>query len=64
MWHFKDKENGIEITGTRQQLKEQLNIFIVGFGDGDDYYEEIADVWDDRHWAIIVREYKLVGNDD
>ena len=64
MWHFFDKENNTEIVGTRQQLKEQLNIFIVGFGDGDDYYEEIADVWDDRHWRRIVEEYNLVGNDD
>ena len=62
MWHFKDKD--FEVHGTRQQLKEQLNIFIVGFGDGDDYYEEIADVWDNKHWKQICKDYGIWGNDD
>ena len=64
MWHFIDKENGIEISGTRQQLKEQLNIFMVGFGEGDDYYEEIADIYDERHWKRICKDYGIWGNDD
>lgn len=34
MWHFFN--NDFEVYGTRQELKEQLNIFMVGFGDGDD----------------------------
>lgn len=63
MWHFFDKENNTEIVGTRQELKEQLNIFMVGFGEGDDYYEEIADVWDNKHWRRIVEEYHLTGED-
>lgn len=29
MWHFKDGD--FEVHGTRQELKEQLNIFMVGF---------------------------------
>ena len=63
MWHFFDKENNTEIVGTRQELKEQLNIFMVGFGEGDDYYEEIADVWDNKHLRRIVEEYHLTGED-
>lgn len=64
MWHFKDEKEGIEIVGTRQDIKEQLNIFMVGFEDENgEYYEEIADVWDDRHWRRIVEEYNLVGED-
>lgn len=64
MWHFFDKKEGIEIVGTRQDIKEQLNIFMVGFEDENgEYYEEIADVWDDRHWRRIVEEYNLVGED-
>ena len=63
MWHFFDKENNTEIVGTRQELKEQLNIFMVGFGEGDDYYEEIADVWDNIHWRRIIEEYHLTGED-
>ena len=62
MWHFKDKENGIEITGTREEIKEQLNINVVYFEDRDE--EELFDPYQPSHWAIIVREYNLVGNDD
>ena len=63
MWYYKNEAEGIEIIGSRQEIKEQLNIFVVGFGDGDDYYEEIADVWDDRHWQRIVEENHLTGED-
>lgn len=62
MWHFKDKD--FEVNGTRQELKEKLNIFIVGFGEGDDYYEEIADIYNERHWKRICEEYGIWGNDD
>lgn len=59
MWHFVDKENGIDITGTRQELKEQLNIFTIEI-DGS---ESFVNVWDDRHWAIIVKEFGITGDD-
>lgn len=62
MWHFKDKD--FEVHGTRQELKEQLNIFMVGFGEGDDYYEEIADIYDERHWKRICEDFGIWGNDD
>lgn len=61
MWHFKDKD--FEVHGTRQELKEQLNIFMVGFGEGDDYYEEIADIYDERHWKRICEENGISGED-
>ena len=61
MWHFKN--NDFEVHGTRQQLKEQLNIFMVGFGEGDDYYEEIADIYDEHHWKRICEEYGITGED-
>lgn len=64
MWHFKSKDGTFEVHGTRQDIKEQLNIFVVGFGDGDDYYEEIADVWDNRHWRRIVEDYHLTETND
>lgn len=35
MWKFEDEKEGIVITGTRQQLKEQLNIFMVGISGED-----------------------------
>lgn len=60
MWHFVDKD--FEVHGTRQQLKEQLNINVVYFEDRDE--EELFDPYQPSHWAIIVREYNLVGNDD
>lgn len=62
MWYFKDKENGIEITGTRAEIVKALNINTVYFEDRDE--EELVDVSRPSHWAIIVREYNLVGNDD
>ena len=63
MWHFKDGD--FEVHGTRQDMKEQLNIFVVGFEDENgDYYEEIANIWDDRHWQNIIKEYHLTGSDD
>ena len=64
MWHFKSKDCEFEVHGTRQDLKEKLNIFMVGFGDGDDYYEEIADVWQKYHWQRICEDYNLNGSDD
>ena len=62
MWHFVDKENGIEITGTREEIVKALNIHTVYFEDRDE--EELVDVSRPSHWAIIVRNYNLVGNDD
>ena len=62
MWHFIDKENGIEITGTRAEIVKALNIQTVYFEDRDE--EELVDISRPSHWAIIVREYNLVGNDD
>ena len=62
MWHFKDGD--FEVHGDRQHIKEQLNIFVVGFEEGDEYYEEIANIWDDRHWRRIVEDYHLTGSDD
>lgn len=57
MWHYKDED--FEIYGNRQQIKEQLNIFIIEL-DGS---EVIVNVWDDRHWQVICREYNLSGDD-
>lgn len=62
MWHFIDKDNGIEITGTRAEIVKALNINTVYFEDRDE--EELVDIDRPSHWAIIVREYNLVGNDD
>lgn len=62
MWHFSNGE--FEVHGDRQHIKEQLNIFVVGFEEGDEYYEEIANIWDDRHWRRIVEDYHLTGSDD
>lgn len=65
MWHFKSKDGEFEVHGTRQDIKEQLNIFMVGFEDENgEYYEEIADVWDDRHWRRIVEDYNLTETED
>ena len=64
MWHFKSKDGTFEVHGTRQDIKEQLNIFVVGFGDGDDYYEEIADVWQEYHWKQICKDYGIWGDDE
>lgn len=36
---------------------------MVGFGDGDDYYEEIADIYNERHWNRICEEYGITGED-
>ena len=62
MWHFIDKQNGIEITGSREEIIKALNIQTVYFEDRDE--EELVDISRPSHWAIIVREYNLVGNDD
>ena len=61
MWYFKDKENGIEITGTREEICKALNIHTVYFEDRDE--EELVDVSRPSHWASIVRNYNLVGDD-
>ena len=61
MWHFIDKENGIEITGTRAEIVKALNIQTVYFEDRDE--EELVDVSRPSHWARIVREYHLTGGD-
>ena len=65
MWHFKSKDGDFEVHGTRQELKEQLNIFMVGFEDENgEYYEEIADVYTEYHWKRICEEYGIWGDDD
>lgn len=62
MWHFIN--NDFEVHGTRQELKEQLNIFMVGFEDKNgEYYEELADIWDNKHWEQICRTYGIYGED-
>lgn len=61
MWHFIDKENGIEITGTRAEIVKALNINTVYFENRDE--EELVDISRPSHWAIIVREYNLTGGD-
>lgn len=62
MWKFEDKKEGIVITGTREEIVKALNIHTVYFEDRDE--EELVDVSRPSHWAIIVREYHLVGDDD
>lgn len=62
MWYFVDKENGIEITGTREEIVKALNINTLYFENRDE--EELVDVSRPSHWAIIVRNYNLVGDDD
>lgn len=61
MWYFKDKENGIEISGTREEICKALNIQTVYFDDREE--EELVDVSRPSHWAIIVRKYGLTGED-
>lgn len=62
MWHFIDKENGIEITGTREEIVKALNIQTVYFEDREE--EELVDVSRPSHWAKIVEEYELTYSDD
>lgn len=63
MWHFSNGE--FEVHGDRDYLKKELNIFVVGFEDDNgDYYEEIADVWQEYQWKRICEEYGIWGNDD
>lgn len=62
MWHFIDKENGIEITGTRAEIVKALNIQTIYFEDRD--LEEFVDVSRPSHWAKIIEEYNLTGDDD
>lgn len=61
MWKFEDKKEGIEIVGTRADIVKALNIHTVYFEDRDE--EELVDVSRPSHWAIIVREYHLTGED-
>ena len=62
MWKFEDKKEGIEIVGTRADIVKALNIHTVYFENTDE--EELVDISRPSHWAIIVRNYNLVGNDD
>lgn len=57
MWYFVDKENGIEITGTREEIVKALNINTLYFENRDE--EELVDVSRPSHWKHII-----VGNDD
>ena len=35
---------------------------MVGFEDENgEYYEEIADVWDNKHWKQICKDYGIWG---
>lgn len=61
MWRFEDKKEGIEIVGTRADIVKALNIHTVYFEDRDE--EELVDVSRPSHWARIVSEYHLVGED-
>lgn len=61
MWKFEDKKEGIEIVGTRADIVKALNIHTVYFENRDE--EELVDVSRQSHWAIIVREYHLTGDD-
>ena len=61
MWHFIDKKNGIEITGTREEIVKALNINTVYFEDRDE--EELVDISRPSHWKRIIEEYHLTGND-
>lgn len=61
MWHFIDKKEGIEIVGTRADIVKELNIHMV-FNE-QTQEEELVDISRPSHWAIIVREYHLTGED-
>ena len=63
MWHWTDKNTGETISGDRQFIKEQLNIFMVGFTEDGQYYEEIADVNLNYHWKQICEDYGIWGED-
>ena len=62
MWHYKNIEEGIEINGTREDIVKALNIHTVYFEDRDE--EELVDVSRPSHWARIVEEYHLTGDDN
>ena len=62
MWKFEDKENGIEITGTREEICKALNIHIVYFEERDE--EELVDVSRPSHWKRIVEDYHLTETED
>lgn len=62
MWHYKNEEEGIEVIGSRQEIKEHLNIFTVYFEDREE--EELFDPYQPSHWAKIVEQYNLTGDDD
>ena len=59
MWHIKNEN--IDFQGTREQMKEQLNIFTV-FNE-QTQEDELADIWDERHWKIICSDYGIYGED-
>lgn len=61
MWKYTNKEEGIEIIGTRQTIVDELNIHTVYFEDRDE--EELVDVSRPSHWNRIVEEYQLTGDD-
>ena len=61
MWHFIDEKEGIEIVGTRADIVKELNIHMV-FNE-QTQEEELVDISRPSHWAIIVREYHLTGED-
>lgn len=61
MWKFEDKKEGIEIVGTRADIVKELNIHMV-FNE-QTQEEELVDISRPSHWARIVSEYHLVGED-
>ena len=61
MWHFIDEKEGIEIVGTRADIVKELNIHMV-FNE-QTQEEELVDIDRPSHWAIIVEEYHLTGED-
>lgn len=61
MWHFIDEKEGIEIVGTRADIVKELNIHMV-FNE-QTQEEELVDISRPSHWAIIVSEYHLTGED-
>lgn len=58
MWKYTNKEEGIEIVGSRQTIVDELNIHTVYFEDRDE--EELVDVSRPSHWNRIVEEYQLI----
>lgn len=65
MWHWTNEDTGKIISGDREYIKQQLNIFTVDYFDdnGNLAYDEIADIWNDYHWQKICKDYKIWGKD-